>query len=49
MGKGNVTIDGKTYEEKTAMELLPSDARRHKGKREFAVLHVDAADVLTSG
>ncbi len=26
MSKGNVTVDGKTYGEKTAIELLPSDA-----------------------
>jgi hypothetical protein len=26
MGKGNITIDGKTYGDKTAIELLPTDA-----------------------
>ncbi len=26
MGKGNITVDGKTYGDKTAIELLPTDA-----------------------
>ena len=49
MSKGSITINSKTYREKTAIELLPSDDPIDiKANDEFPVLLGDLSEVLTN-